>query len=60
MDQMGSNNTGPNWYQKPSYADAIIHELPIAIQDMFFYSDGDETRQFYPGECIISQHLAVQ
>ena len=41
-----------NWYPKLDdlpYT-AMIRELPIAIQDMSFYDDGQETRQFYPAD----------
>mmetsp|Transcript_27204 Transcript_27204/g.58280 ORF Transcript_27204/g.58280 Transcript_27204/m.58280 type:complete len:796 (-) Transcript_27204:1505-3892(-) len=41
-------NKGKNWNIKPPNSDMYVRELPIAIQDMSFYVDGAETRQFYP------------
>lgn len=40
------------WYTKPPFADVLVRELPIAIQDMSFFEDTDkgETRQFYPAD----------
>ena len=43
---------GKDWYVKPPLADVTVRELPIAIQDMSFYDDGVQTRQFYPVSII--------